>query len=178
MKALLWMADAIDWLNERVGRGLIWLVLVTVVICAGNAVVRKVFNTSSNAFLEIQWYLFSTVFLLGAAYTLKHNAHVRIDVFYSRYSPRARAWVDIIGAALFLLPLCLLMVWHAWPVFVSELRSGEMSADAGGLVRWPVKLLLPVGFGLLALQGCAEIIKRVAFLTGHRADLAQIVTGE
>lgn len=177
MKALLWMADAIDGLNERVGRGLIWLVLVTVVICAGNAVVRKVFNMSSNAFLEIQWYLFSAVFLLGAAYTLKHNAHVRIDVFYSRYSPRVRAWVDMIGAVLFLLPLCLLMVWHSWPVFVSELMSGEMSADAGGLMRWPVKLLIPLGFGLLALQGCAEIIKRVAFLSGYRADPAHVAAG-
>lgn len=177
MNALLHLADAIDWLNERVGRALIWLVLVTVLICAGNAVVRKVFDVSSNAFLEIQWYLFSAVFLLGAAYALKHNAHVRIDVFYSRYSPRLKAWVDIFGTLLFLLPMALLMVWHSWPVFVAALGSGEMSSDAGGLLRWPVLLLLPVGFGLLALQGCAEIIKRVAFLTGHRVDADQSTAG-
>lgn len=177
MNALLRLADAIDWLNERIGRALIWLVLITVLICAGNAVVRKVFNVSSNAFLEIQWYLFSAVFLLGAAYALKHNAHVRIDVFYSRYSPRLKAWVDIVGTLLFLLPMALLMVWHSWPVFVAALGSGEMSSDAGGLLRWPVLLLLPVGFGLLALQGCAEIIKRVAILTGHRVEASQSTAG-
>jgi TRAP-type mannitol/chloroaromatic compound transport system permease small subunit len=170
MRLLLLFADAIDALNERIGRALFWSVLLMVLICAGNALMRKLFNVSSNAFLEIQWYLFSALFLLGAGYALKHNAHVRIDIFYGRYSPRSKAIVDLLGAALFLLPLALLMTWHAWPMFANSFAIGEMSADAGGLLRWPVKLLLPLGFGLLALQGVAEIIKRVAFLAGYRSD--------
>lgn len=169
MKSLLRLSAGIDALNERVGRITLWLVLVTVLICALNAIVRKVFNVSSNAFLEIQWYLYGAVFLLGAGYTLKHNCHVRIDVFYSRWSPRTQAIVDIAGTALFLLPITALIIWNGWPGFVNALASGESSADAGGLVRWPVMLLVPLGFTLLGLQGISEMIKRVAFLSGNDA---------
>lgn len=169
MKFLLSVATVIDAMNERVGRAVFWLVLATVLVCAANAIIRKLFNVSSNAFLEIQWYLFAAVFLLAAGYALKHDAHVRIDVFYGRYSARGKALINILGSALFLLPLAALMVWHGWPIFVNSLTTGEMSADAGGLLRWPVKLLVPLGFALLGLQACAEVIKNVAVLSGHRA---------
>jgi TRAP-type mannitol/chloroaromatic compound transport system permease small subunit len=166
MRALLQLSRAIDWLNERVGRLALWLVLVAALISAGNAVVRKVFDTSSNAWLEIQWYLFSAIFLLCAGYTLLRNEHVRIDVFLHRLSPRAQNWVDIFGLVFFLLPASLLIIWLAWPLIVNAYVSGEMSQNAGGLIRWPAYVLLPIGFFLLALQGVSELIKRVAFLRG------------
>lgn len=169
MKFLLRISTVIDWINERVGRAALWLVLVTVLICAANAVVRKMFNFSSNAFLEIQWYLYAAVFLLCAGYTLKHDCHVRIDILYNRWSPRNRAIIDLIGSALFLLPMATLIVWNAWPSFIAAYHSGEMSSDAGGLLRWPVKLLIPMGFTLLALQGVSEMIKHSAFLIGYSA---------
>lgn len=162
-----WLAvsRAIDTLNERVGRVVLWAVLAVTLISAGNALARKALGLSSNAWLEIQWYLFGAIFLLAAGYTLKHNGHVRIDVIFSHLSERARAWIDLVGGLLFLLPLCVLMVMLSWPHFAESLTRGEMSPDAGGLIRWPVRLLTPLGFLLLALQGVSEIIKRVAFLT-------------
>lgn len=167
MKTWIAVAKVIDALNERVGRWVLWLVAAATLISALNAVVRYTLGRSSNAWLEIQWYLFAAIFLLAAGYTLKHNGHVRIDVLYGRFPPRVRAWIDILGGLLFLLPLSLLMVWLSWPGLLESLRLGEMSPDAGGLIRWPVRLLIPLGFGLLALQGVAEIIKRIAFLRGE-----------
>lgn len=167
MKFLLAIASLIDAVNERVGRTVFWLVLVTVLICAMNAIVRKLFNVSSNAFLEIQWYLFAAIFLLGAGYALKHDAHVRIDVFFGRLSARGKALINVLGGVFFLLPFVVLMTWHGWPLFTNSLVMGEMSADAGGLLRWPVKLLIPAGFILLGLQAIAEIIKNLAVLRGN-----------
>ena len=144
-----------------------WLVLLATLISSGNAVMRYGFDYSSNAWLEIQWYLFALIFLLGAGYTLKHNGHVRIDILYNRFGPRGRAWIDLAGGLLFLLPMAMLLAWLAWPMFHEAWITHEMSPDAGGLVRWPVKLLLPAGFALLALQGVAETIKRIGVLSGH-----------
>ena len=167
MNVLLSLARLIDALNERVGRVVLWLVLVATLISAGNALARYLLGESSNAWLEIQWYLFGAIFLLAAGYTLKHNGHVRIDIFYNRLSPRSRAWIDLLGGVLFLLPMAVLLAWLAWPMFLEAWTSREMSPDAGGLLRWPVKLLLPLGFALLALQGLSEVIKRVGMLAGR-----------
>ena len=167
MKALLALARLIDALTERVGRLTIWLVLIATIISAGNALARYTLGESSNAWLEIQWYLFGAMFLLTAGYTLKHNGHVRIDIFYNRLGERGRAWIDLLGGLLFLLPMAGLLAWLAWPIFMDAWMTQEMSPDAGGLVRWPVKLLLPIGFALLALQGLAEVIKRIGVLSGH-----------
>jgi TRAP-type mannitol/chloroaromatic compound transport system permease small subunit len=172
MNRLLALARAIDALNERIGRAAMWLVLLATLISSGNAVMRYGFDLSSNAWLEIQWYLFALIFLLGAGYTLKHNGHVRIDILYGRFSPRLQAWVDLLGGLLLLLPLCGLMVWMGWGGFTDSLAVNETSPDAGGLLRWPIKLAIPLGFALLLLQGVAEVIKRAAFLTGH-APLVQ-----
>lgn len=166
MNALLAFARLIDALTERIGRVAIWLVLVATLISAGNALARYALGESSNAWLEIQWYLFGAVFLLTAGYTLKHNGHVRIDIFYGRLGAKGQAWIDLLGGLLFLLPMAGLLAWLAWPMFMDAWTTHEMSPDAGGLARWPVKLLLPLGFGLLALQGVAEIIKRIGVLTG------------
>jgi TRAP-type mannitol/chloroaromatic compound transport system permease small subunit len=166
MQGLLRLSAAIDWLNERIGRSILWLVLIAVVISAANAVIRKLFDISSNAWLEVQWYLFSAIFLLCAGYVLKRNEHVRIDVISARYSKRGQIWIDVIGLTLFLLPATLLIVGLSWPLFYRAYVSGEMSQNAGGLIRWPVFLLLPVGFALLSLQGVSELIKRLAFLKG------------
>ena len=163
---MLALSRLIDRLNEAVGRGVAWLVLAAVLVSAGNAVVRKLFDTSSNAFLEIQWYLFSAVFLLAAGHTRLHRQHVRIDVLSARWSARTRAWVDIFGIACFLLPLVVVVVGLSWPLLARAYLSGEMSSNAGGLIRWPVLALLPLGFGLLGAQGVSELIKRVAFLRG------------
>lgn len=168
MKSLLALARAIDGINERIGRVAGWLVLAACLVSAGNAAVRYLFNAGSNAWLEIQWYLFGAMFLLAAGYTLRHDGHVRVDIFYHRLSVRGRAWVDLLGGLLFLLPMALLIGWLSWPVFLQSWTIGETSPDPGGLIRWPVKLLLPLGFGLLALQGFAEIIKRVGILTGDQ----------
>ncbi|MBI3576301.1 MAG: TRAP transporter small permease subunit [Gammaproteobacteria bacterium] len=165
--SLLGIARAIDIVNERIGRAVLWLVLAVTLISAANALMRYGFGMSSNAWLEIQWYLFGAIFLLAAGYTLKHNGHVRIDVLYGRWPPRARAWIDLLGAALLLLPLCVLMVWLSWHGFIESFQRGELSSDAGGLIRWPVRLLIPLGFALLGLQGVSELIKRAAFLRGQ-----------
>jgi TRAP-type mannitol/chloroaromatic compound transport system permease small subunit len=166
VQALLKLARAIDWLNERCGRVFMLLVLVAVAISAGNAIVRKLFHTSSNAFLEIQWYLFGAIFLLCSGYTLLKNEHVRIDVIVGRLSQRAQAWIDVFGGVFFLLPLCAIILYYGWPQFMKSWELQEMSADAGGLVRWPVMLLIPLGFALLTLQGVSQTIKNVAFLMG------------
>lgn len=178
MQALLRLAGWIDTLNERIGQMAKWLVLICVLISAGNAVIRKAFDTSSNAFLEIQWYLFSAMFLLGAAYTLKHNEHIRIDILLSRLSPRKQAVVDILGTLLFLLPMAIAVLYFSWPVMTQMMTSGETSSDAGGLVRWPVWALIPIGFTLLILQAAAEIIKRLAFLQGLIPNPAEKHTGQ
>ena len=170
MKLLLGLSRAIDALNEHVGRLTYWLILAAVLISAGNAVVRYSVNMSSNAWLEIQWYLFSFVFLFCAGYTLLHNQHVRIDVISGQLSARARAWIDIFGTLFFLMPMAIAIMWLSWPVFLDAYRSGEVSTNAGGLTVWPGRLMLPVGFFLLILQGFSELIKRIAFLRGLIPD--------
>lgn len=164
MRALLLISRLIDSLNERIGQAVYWLVLASVVVSSGNAVVRYTFDTSSNAWLEIQWYLYSGFFLVGAGYTLLRNEHVRIDIIFSRLKPRTRAWIDVFGGIFFLMPMALIILWLSWPVFVDSYNLHEYSPNPGGLLRWPVKLMIPVGFLLLALQGLSEIIKRIAFL--------------
>ena len=173
MKLLLGLSRAIDALNEHVGRLTYWLILAAVLISAGNAVVRYSLNMSSNAWLEIQWYLFSFVFLFCAGYTLLHNQHVRIDVISGQLSGRARAWIDIFGTVFFLMPMAIAIMWLSWPVFLDAYRSGEVSTNAGGLTVWPGRLMLPVGFFLLILQGISELIKRIAFLRGLIPDPAE-----
>ena len=170
MKVLLGLSRLIDGLNERIGKLACWLVLAAVLVSAGNAVVRKVFDTSSNAFLEGQWYMFATLFLLSGGYTLLKQEHVRIDVIYLRFSRRTQVGIDLFGTILFLLPMSLLMLYLSWPYFTNAFISGETSANAGGLIQWPVKMMMPVGFTLLALQGVSEIIKRVAWLKGLAPD--------
>ena len=173
LNALLALSRAIDKLNERIGLTVSWLVLAAVLISAANAVVRKAFNVSSNSFLEIQWYLFSVVFLFCAGYTLLRNQHVRIDVIAGRLSPQAQAWIDILGTIFFLMPMALTIMWLSWPVFVQAYQRGEVSTNAGGLLIWPARLLVPIGFFLLVIQGFSELIKRVAFLKGLIPDPAQ-----
>lgn len=170
MQALLKISQAIDWLNAQVGKVVIWLIFAATLISALNAVVRKVFNYSSNAYLEVQWYLFAWAFLVAAGYTLLHREHVRIDVLNSRLPKKAQVWIDIIGFAFFLTPLCLLVLWLGVPMLIDKYASGEVSPNTGGLIRWPVWLALPVGFGLLLLQGWSELIKRIAFLRGQGPD--------
>ncbi len=165
MKALLQFSRLIDALSEAVGRATIWLVMVVVLISAGNAISRFAFNLSSNAMLEIQWYLFSAIFLFCAAYVLKQNEHIRIDVITGRLSERAQNWIDVFGILVFLLPMALMIAYLSWPVFMNAWNSGEGSPSPGGLIRWPVRLLLPIGFALLILQAFSELIKRLAFLT-------------
>jgi len=167
---LLKLSQLIDWLNERVGKGAFWLVLIMTVISAGNAVVRFTVNYSSNGLLEIQWYLFAAIFMLCSPYTLQKNEHVRIDVLSSKLSPRGLAVIDIIGTLFFLLPMVIVVLWLSLPLVADSFHINEMSANAGGLIRWPVKILLPIGFTLLALQGISELIKRIAFLAGMIDD--------
>lgn len=170
MQAFLTLSRAIDWLSNAVGKLSMWLILSTTLISAGNAIVRKTFNTSSNALLEIQWYLFAAVFMLGAGYCLMKNAHVRIDFIASRLSARTRNWIDVVGILVVLFPFCFICIKLGWPLFVQAFESGEMSQSAGGLIRWPVYALIPAGFALLMLQGVSELIKRIAFLVGQGPD--------
>jgi TRAP-type mannitol/chloroaromatic compound transport system permease small subunit len=170
MQSLLKAARAVDALNEWVGRWVYWLVLIMVLESAGNAIVRKLFNSSSNALLEMQWYLFSAVFLLCAAWTLLRNDHVRIDILVGRLSPKGQAWVDIFGTVFFLLPMVGIFIWLSWPWFLRTYMEHEISGSAGGLVLWPARLLVPIGFTLLALQGLSELVKRIAFVTGKGPD--------
>ena len=179
MKSLLGLSRVIDRLSGLVGSVIIWLVLASVLISALNAVVRKAFSVGSNAYLELQWYLFAAVFMLGAGYAFLHNVHVRIDFLSAQLTARARNVIDIIGIIVFLIPLCALLVWLSWPLFTNAWVSGEMSQNAGGLIRWPVYLLLPAGMGLLLLQALSELIKRFAFLKGLIPDpLAHAAPGE
>lgn len=166
MNQMLQLSRLIDSANEAVGRAAIWLVLIVVVISAGNAVFRFAFNMSSNGLLEIQWYLFSAIFMFCTAYVLKRNEHIRIDVIAGRLSERAQNWIDVFGFLVFLLPMALIVAYLSWPVFMNAWHTGEMSPNPGGLIRWPVRLLMPIGFVLLILQACSELIKRFAFLTG------------
>lgn len=170
MQALLRLSRGVDWLTSQIGKYIVWLILASTVISGLNAIVRKVFNTSSNAFLEVQWYLFAASFLIAAGYTLLNGEHVKIDVISSRLSKRAQIGIDIFGFVCFLTPMCLAVLWYSVPFFLRAYASGEMSNNAGGLVRWPVYLVLPLGFGLLLLQGWSELIKRIAFLQGLIED--------
>ena len=171
MQTLLKLSRAVDWLNSLVGRYVIWLILASTVISAVNAVVRKAFNMSSNAYLEVQWYLFAAVFMLGAGYGFLKNSHVRIDFISTKLSDRARNWIDVLGIALVLIPFCLITIGLSWPFFMQALVSGEMSQNAGGLIRWPAYVLIPLGFALLLLQALSEMVKRVAFLRGEGPDV-------
>lgn len=178
MKALLALSRAIDALNLRIGRAVTWLTLVVVLVSATNAVIRKLLNTSSNAWLELQWYLFGAMFLLTAGYTLLHNEHVRVDVLSSKLSRRTQVWIEIIGVVFFLLPACLLILWLSWPMFVDSYLTNEQSSNSGGLVRWPVKLLIPVGFALLVAAGVSHLIKCVGFLRGLCNDPRDVKSGK
>ncbi|MBK8759516.1 MAG: TRAP transporter small permease subunit [Sulfuritalea sp.] len=170
MNAMLKMSQLIDGLNERVGRSLMWLVLFAVVISAVNAVVRKAFDMSSNAFLEIQWYLFAAVVMLGSAYTMLRQGHVKIDVIVGRFSKRTQLIVECVGIVFFLFPFVYKVNQLVWPLVIQAFHSGEMSQNAGGLIRWPVYALVPIGFILLGLQGLSELIKRIGFLQGIAVD--------
>ena len=173
MNAMLALSRAIDAITERVGRFVYWLVLIVVLISAANAIVRKLFNYSSNAYLEIQWYLFSVIFLFGAGYTLLRNEHVRIDIISGRLSARAQNWIDVVGIVLFLWPMSFVIMWLSWPLFVDSLARHEVSSNAGGLLIWPARLMMPIGFALLIMQSVSELIKRIAFLRGRIPDPLQ-----
>lgn len=167
MGSLLALSRLIDSISELFGKISEYLVLFCCLISAANALIRYSLNYSSNGWLEIQWYLFAFIVMMGASHTLKMNEHVRVDLIYGAVSERARLWIDIVGIVLFLLPACIFLAWLCWPVFLLSYQQGEMSANAGGLIRWPVKLILVAGFVLLALQGVSELIKRIVALTGH-----------
>ena len=170
MEGLLRISGAIDRVTGFIGRHVRWLILAAVIVSALNAIIRKAFDTSSNAWLELQWYLFGAVFMLAAAYVLQKNGHVRIDAVSSRLSKRTRDWIDLFGHVFFLLPLCLLMVWLCIPYFWEALRNGELSNNAGGLLVWPTKFFVLAGFALLLAQALSEIIKRLAVIRGIRHD--------
>jgi TRAP-type mannitol/chloroaromatic compound transport system permease small subunit len=170
MNALLKFSRAVDWLNGLIAKYVIWLILASTVISALNAVVRKAFNVGSNAFLEVQWYLFAASFLIASAYTLLNGDHVKIDVVSAKMSKRAQIWIDVFGFTFFLTPMCMAILWYSIPFFLRGYHTGEMSSNAGGLVRWPVYAMMPLGFTLLLLQGWSELIKRLAFLQGLIED--------
>ena len=170
MVFLLRLARAIDAVTEAIGKAVGWLILVAVLLSAGNAIVRKVFNVSSNAYLEAQWYLYGAAFLGAAALTLKQNEHIRIDIVYGTFSRRTQHWIDLFGHLVFLMPFSLLMLWYLVPYVVQSFANGEVSTNSGGLVIWPAKGLLLVGFVLLALQGVSEIIKKIAVMRGLIPD--------
>jgi TRAP-type mannitol/chloroaromatic compound transport system permease small subunit len=172
MKHLLALSRGIDYVNEKLGWIADWLVLLSCLISAGNAFSRYAFGISSNAWLEIQWYMFAALVMLGASYTLKRNEHVRVDIVYANVSTRRQIGIDIFGFVLFMLPATVIMTYLSWPIFHNSWALGEVSSNAGGLLRWPVKIFLPIGFALLTLQGISELIKRIAMLKGHmKADL-------
>jgi TRAP-type mannitol/chloroaromatic compound transport system permease small subunit len=167
MQGLLKLSGLIDGINQSIGKATTWLVLIVVVISAGNAVMRYAINWSSNGLLEIQWYLFSAIFMLCASYVLLKNEHIRIDVVTGHFSARTQNWIDVFGIIVFLLPMVLLTLYLSWPVFMNAWHTNEMSPNPGGLIRWPVRLLMPIGFFMLTFQGISELIKRIAFLTGQ-----------
>lgn len=170
MAILLKLSSLIDGFTRLIGKSIIWLILAAAVISALNAIARKAFNIGSNSFLEIQWYLFAAVFLFGAGYTFLQNAHVRIDAVANNFSKRTRIFIDIAGILVFLFPMCYFMIDFSWPIVATAYASGEMSSNSGGLIRWPVYSMVPIGFGLLALQALSELIKRVGFLIGAAPD--------
>ncbi|MBE9604843.1 TRAP transporter small permease subunit [Acetobacteraceae bacterium H6797] len=175
MRALLGISQVIDRVNGFVGKIADWAVLLACLVSAGNATVRYLFSISSNAWLEAQWYLFAVIVMLGAAYTLLRNEHVRVDLLYGNMSQRTRLWVDVFGLVLFLGPAMFLLAWMTWPFFLDSWVRNETSSNAGGLLRWPVKLILPVGFGLIFLQGISELIKRIAALTDAKIEGVELV---
>lgn len=170
MEGPLALSRGIDRLNEFIGKSVSWLILLAILVSAGNAVIRKIFDISSNAWLELQWYLFGAAFMLAAAYTLKQNEHIRIDIVYGMFSRRVQHWIDLLGHILFLMPFVTLMVIYFVPYVSLSIRSGEMSNNSGGLIVWPAKAILLVGFFLLALQGISEIIKKIAIMRGDMDD--------
>jgi TRAP-type mannitol/chloroaromatic compound transport system permease small subunit len=167
MRPLLALSTAIDALNEKIGYICNFLVLAAVVVSAGNAMIRYAFDYSSNGWLELQWYMFAILVMFGASYTFKRNEHVRVEIFYLFLSERGQLWLDLIGTLFFLIPSCLLLAYLSWPFFMQAYAVGEMSGNAGGLVRWPIKFVIPSGFVMLALQGVSEVIKRIAALQGE-----------
>ena len=171
MKPLLALASLIDWINDRFGTLAKWAVTLACAISAGNAFIRYGLDISSNAWLEIQWYLFAVCVMLGASHVLRLNEHVRVDIFYGKLSSRGRVWIDLLGLVFFLLPAMAVLLYYSWPLFLSMYRSGEMSSNAGGLIRWPAMAMLPLGFALVALQGLSELIKRIGWLT-HACELS------
>lgn len=172
MEYLLKFSKAVDWVNGKLGVLANASVLIACVVSAANAMIRYAFDLSSNAWLELQWYLFAVVVMFGASYTLQKNEHVRVDVFFMQLSPKQQAWVDIIGGVLFLLPACAVIGYYSWPFFLDSWMRNETSTNAGGLIRWPVKFIVPLGFFLLFMQGLSEIIKRIAVLEGLKVELA------
>jgi TRAP-type mannitol/chloroaromatic compound transport system permease small subunit len=170
LKALLKLSALIDAANELLGKMIMWLVLASVLISAGNAIIRKAFNIGSNAWLEIQWYLFAAVFMLGVGYVMLKNGHVRIDFISARLSKRTNAIIDAVGIVVFTIPLSIIMIDLGWPLFQRAWATGEMSQNAGGLIRWPVLGLVPLGFAVLLTQSVSELIKRLAFITGQRSE--------
>jgi TRAP-type mannitol/chloroaromatic compound transport system permease small subunit len=178
MDALLGLSRAIDRVTEWIGRASIWLILAAILVSATNAIIRKAFSTSSNAWLELQWYLFGGAFMFAAAYTLKHNEHIRIDIFYGSRSRRTQHWIDLFGHVFFLMPFVLLMTWMLVPYFLQSWRSGQVSTNAGGLVIWPARAILLAGFALLSLQGLSEIIKKIAVMRGIIPDPTPTMTAQ
>lgn len=178
MEALLKLSATVDSFTNLIGKLIRWLVLGSVLISAGNAIIRKAFSISSNSFLEIQWYLFAGVFLLGSGFAFMRNVHVRIDFISGKLSKRTNTIIDILGIVVFIIPLCLIMVWLSWPLFTTALATGEMSQNAGGLIRWPAYLLMPLGFGLLFVQSLSELVKRIAFLKGLRDEPMSYESGK
>jgi TRAP-type mannitol/chloroaromatic compound transport system permease small subunit len=170
MAGLLALSRAIDRINEAIGKTVAWAILLAILVSAGNAVIRKAFNMSSNAWLELQWYLFGAAFMLAAAYTLKQNEHIRIDIVYGMFSRRVQHWIDLLGHMLFLMPFVILMIFYFIPYVSLSFRSGEMSSSAGGLILWPAKALLLMGFIQLGFQGISEIIKKIAIMRGDMED--------
>lgn len=176
MRILLAISSGIDWLTEWIGRSVAWLIFAAVLVSATNAVVRKAFNMSSNAWLELQWYLFGAAFMLAASYTLKHNEHIRIDIFYSSRTRRTQHWIDLLGHIFFLMPVVLLLAWMTVPYALQAWRSGQISTNAGGLIIWPARAFLAAGFILLCFQGVSEIIKKIAVMRGLIPDPAPFVS--
>lgn len=178
MNALLALSRVIDAVNRRVGRAVTWLILLAVLVSSTNATVRKLFNVSSNAWLELQWYLFGAVFLLASGYTLLKNEHVRVNVLASRFSRRTQLWIEVIGVLFFLMPACVLIMWLSWPFFMDAFVNHEQSSNAGGLIRWPAKLLIPIGFALLVAAGVSHLIKSIGCLLGRCPDPREVHTGK
>jgi TRAP-type mannitol/chloroaromatic compound transport system permease small subunit len=177
MSAMLAISRMIDAINERLGKAMGWFILAAVIVSSVNALIRFSFNRSSNAWLELQWYLFGAVVLLGCAYTFKANEHIRIDILSSKLSKRTRDWIDVVGHLFFLMPLCIIIMWLGWPFFLRSYAQGEVSSSAGGLIVWPAKLLVPLGFTILFVQSISELIKRVAVIQGLIEDPHGAETG-